>query len=132
MDAFLRANTPGRDLEAWERESIEDVLDGALAVRNKTLSLTEFMRMGIVEYQDRGMDRPMPSPRYTRWLATGLGSRTDPRWQALQKILDWTVRKQHIVTEFGVMSVDDMHLHDAAIRFLRGATLTHPDQSQAA
>lgn len=129
MDSVLKDLTPARGLEAWERESIEDVLDAALAVKNKTLGLSEFMRMGVVEYQDRSMDRPIPSPRYTRWLATGLGDRSDPRWQALQRILDWTVRKQHTVTAFGVMTVDDLHLHDAAIRHLRGATLTYTQQA---
>lgn len=123
MDAFLRANTPNRELTQEERESIEDVLDGALAVKNKQLTLTEFMRMGIVEYQDRHMPEPMPSPRYTRWLATGMGAKSDPRWLALQKILDYTVRKQHIVTTAGVMDSFELHQHDEAIRRLRGATL---------
>lgn len=118
MDRLRDNLLPRRELTQEERESIEDCLDGALAVNNKQLSLTEFMRMGIVEYQDRHMPEPVPSPRYTRWLATGLGSPSDPRWQALQRILDYTVDKQHVVTHQGVFQTSELHQHDAAIRFI--------------
>lgn len=113
MVVVPNALLPKRELTDDERESIQDCLDGAYAVKNKQLTLTEFMRLGIVEYQGH------PSPRYTRWLATGLGSSSDPRWQALQKILDWTVRKQHIVTPQGVYQSDQISQHAESIRNLR-------------
>jgi len=124
MDRVAADLMPHRELREDERQSIEDVLDAAVAVVNKQMTVTDFMRLGTaVEYQDRFMPDPLPSPAYTRWLATGRGSRTDLRWQALQRILDWTVRKQHIVTPHGVYDSASIHQHDQAIRVLRAGTL---------
>jgi hypothetical protein len=130
MDRVAADLLPKRELTEDERQSVEDVLDAALAVKNKQMTVTDFMRLGTaVDYQDRFMPDPLPSPAYTRWLATGMGSRSDPRWQALQRILDWTVRKQHVVTHAGVMSSSEIHEHDEAIRVLRATA--HPVKQAA-
>ena len=125
MDAFVASTLPRdgdypRKLTEDELASIQDILDAAYAWSQGEMPLTAVWRLGIVEYEG------VPSPRYTRWLATGTGSRTDPRWQALQKALDVVIRKHHIVTTQGVFQPVEMTEHHQSVEFVR-ANPSHRD-----
>jgi hypothetical protein len=91
----------------------EDILDAAAAWLSGTLPLTELMRLGTIEDH-----HGRPSPRYSRWVAMATAERSDPRRRALLAALDRVVAAQVIVTRQGVLTPDEMHQHDAAVRFV--------------
>lgn len=92
----------------------EDILDAAAAWMAGDLPLTELMRLGTIEDH-----HGRPSPRYSRWVAMCTAERSDPRRRALLAALDRVVAAQVIVTRQGVLTNDEMHQHDEAVRFVR-------------
>jgi hypothetical protein len=91
-----------------------DILDAAAEWMAGTLPLDALMRLGTIEDH-----HGRPSPRYSRWVAMCTAERSDPRRRALLAALDRVVAAQVIVTRQGVLTPDEMHQHDAAVRFVR-------------
>jgi hypothetical protein len=91
----------------------EDILDASLAWMNGELPLTELMRLGTIEDH-----HGRPTPRYSRWVAMCTAERSDPRRRALLAALDRVVAAQVVITRQGVLTNDEMHQHDAAVRFV--------------
>src|SRR5690349_6206113 len=103
----------GRPIPPEWAFDIEDVLDAAEAWQAGRLTLSVAATIGTIAYRDQ------PSPRYTRYLAITHTALDDRRRPALMAMLDRMVRANHTVTRQGILTADEMHLHDEAIRWLR-------------
>ena len=117
MDRVAADLLPTRALTDAERDSIQDILDGAYAWSRGEMPISAVMQLGIVEYDGR------PSPAYSRWVAIGKTPHSDPRWQALHDMIDLVVRKQFIVTTQGVFTPVEITQHHHALTKLRD----HPE-----
>jgi hypothetical protein len=102
-----------RALEPWEQESIADVLDAAAAWAAGQLDLNTAAHTGVIEY------RGHPSPRYSRFIAITTTPRTDPRWQALDRLVTKITNAAAVPTHQGLFDVTDLHQHDRARDYLR-------------
>lgn len=116
-----------RVLDDWERDTIEAVLESASEWDAGRLSLNDAAHCGVLEYQGPNDPAPLPSPRYSRFIAATTTPRTDPRWHALDRLVRTVVAKQMIVTQQGVYESHELHLHDHAREWLR----THKAQEAA-
>lgn len=137
MDRALSDALPKRELTTDEMQHLNDILDASLAWQNGEIDGNTLLRMGMIEYQGPNDRQPHVSPPYTRYLAMGYGMRFrnpdgthDPRYLALRDFLDKLVAFKYVVTPQGVLSREEEHQHDHAIRLMRGATLT--DRPEAA
>lgn len=128
MDAFVKSTLPRegdspRKLTEDELASIQDILDCAYAWSRNEMPLDAVMDLGIVLYDGH------PSPAYSRWLAIGTTSRSDPRWAALVQMVDHMIRhdRNFVVTRQGVYQPLEMTMHHQSVAFVRA----HPTSEAA-
>ncbi len=104
-----------------DRGAIEDVLDAAREWDEGRMSLTVAATIATVEYQGN------PSRSYARFVALLRTPRSDPRWHALNRMVDVLATSMYVKTTQGLFESWELHHHDRAVQYLRD----HPTRNAA-
>ncbi len=110
-----------RALTPDEQADIADVLDAAAAWDAGDLDLNAAAHIGTLLYEGH------PSRSYSRAVALIRTPRADPRWHALNRMVDVLATSMYVRTRAGLFSATELHHHDRAVQYLRD----HPTKEAA-
>ncbi len=124
IGATFNALLPGqgkRPLTPEDQQSVEDCLDAAAAWEAGDLDLNAAAHIGTLLYEG------YPSRTYSRAVALIRTPRADPRWHALNRMVDVLATAMYVKTKAGLMTSEELHAHDRAVQYLRD----HPTREAA-